>query len=142
MTLEQLTNREYAYLNVRGVGRHETVTELVGRAPSEAHSEDEINPATGKAYGAMSWRLNSGLDDKQPLSRHVDEVLLWLTRFPGNARRLAEDYELTLHCVGWYPGSGHGAHLTREHTRVLGQLGVAIDLDFYFLDDHGHSPRT
>ncbi len=139
MLIDQLTNREFAYFFVRGMGRHEVITEAIGVAPTEAYSEGDLNPHTGKLWGYMLWRLNSGLVDREPLENHINAILLWLNRFPGAIRRLADEYELTLQCVGWYPGPGFGAHFNREQTRVLGHLGIAIDLDCYFLDDHGHS---
>lgn len=139
MTYDQLTNREFAYFAVRGSGRHELITELVGLEPTEAYSDDDINPKSGKPFGRMLWRLNSGLDDKETFERHIAYLLLWLNRVPGAIKRLSNDYQLILQCVGYFPGSGHGAHLDRETIRILGQLGIAIDLDFYFVDDHGHN---
>ena len=54
-------------------------------------------------------------------------------------KQLSDEYELTIQCVGYYPGSNHGAHFNRESLKVLGKLGIALDLDFYFVDDHGHT---
>lgn len=139
MTYDQLTNREFAYFCVRGIGQHEVITNIIGMNPHEAYSDDDVNPRTAKPWGCMLWRLNSGLDDKEPLERHVAALMLWLNRIPGAIKRISEEYELMLQCVGYFPGMGHGAHLDRETIRVLGQLGIAVDLDFYFVDDHGHT---
>jgi hypothetical protein len=139
MTYEQLTNREFAYFCVHGTGRHEAVTELIGVKPHEAYSADDINPRTNKPFGAMTWRLNSGCNDREPLAQHVESLLLWLNRRPDAIKRLSEDHDLCLVCVGYYPGPGHGAHFSRDTIRVLGRLGIEIDMDFYFVDDHGHN---
>lgn len=139
MTLDQMTNREFAYFSVRGGGSCDVITKAIGCDPSQAYSEGDPDLKTGKPRGFTHWRLNSGLDDTEVLERHIDAIILWLNRFPGAVKRLSEEYELTLQCVGWYPGPGHGAHLNREQIRVLGQLGIAVDFDFYFLDDNGHA---
>jgi hypothetical protein len=53
-------------------------------------------------------------------------------------RQLWLDYHLTLQCVGYFPSSGHGMHFDREQLRQAAQLGLAFDLDFYYVDDYEH----
>jgi hypothetical protein len=86
----------------------------------------------------MSWRLSSGLDDTHPLDAHVKNLFLYLSLKSEALRKLWVEYDLTLECVGYFAASGHGAHFNREHIRQAAQLGLAFDLDFYYLDDHGH----
>ena len=84
----------------------------------------------------MFWEVKSGLDDTHPLEQHVQSLLLWLRPRAEALRKLWVDYDLTLQCVGYYRPSGHGAHFDREQIRQLAQLGIALDLDFYYQDDH------
>ena len=67
MTYDQLTNREYAYFHIRGSGRHELITKAIGVEPQDAYSDTDLNPKNGKPFGVTKWRLNSGLDDTEPL---------------------------------------------------------------------------
>lgn len=58
---------------------------------------------------------------------------------PDVLRQLWIEYDLTLHCVGYFPTSGHGILFTREQIREAAQLGLAFDLDFYYIDDYENS---
>jgi len=83
----------------------------------------------------MAWRLDSGLDDTQPLALHIDALLLIVGAREEDLRDLWLDYDLTIQCVGYYPASGHGVHFDREVVRRAARLGLAFDCDFYYLDD-------
>lgn len=86
----------------------------------------------------MRWRLDSGLPDTEPLERHIESLLLVLPVHTLTLRDLAVEYSLTIHCVGYYPASAHGVHLGRDVIRSAAQLGLAFDLDFYYVSDNGH----
>jgi len=88
----------------------------------------------------MAWYLRSGLDDTEELSAHIDSLLLALGPRAEALRSLWVDYTLTMQCVGYFPETGHGAHFDREVLRRLADLGLALDLDFYHVPDHGHEP--
>lgn len=135
MSAPPLTNREYAYFSISGPGRHEDVTALVGFTPSDAWNIGDINPRDGKPRRFMCWRLNSGLDDTSPLQLHIDNLLLYLGVKSGALRELWVDYDLTIHCTGHYPPSGHGLHLNREVVRQAARLGICFDCDFYYIDE-------
>jgi hypothetical protein len=135
MSSPPLTNREYAYFSVVGPGDHRVITEKVGFSPSEAWSAGDINPRNGKPRQFMFWQLNSGLDDTSSLDQHIESLLLTLGTKAQALRDLWVDYDLTIQCVGYYPGSGHGAHINREVVRRAAQLGLAFDLDFYYVAD-------
>jgi len=138
MTSPPLTDRQYAYFRVTGPGTHEEVTAKLGLEPSEAWNAGDVNPRSGKPRRSMYWAKRSGLDDKQPLDEHLKTLFLYLGSRSEALRSLWVEYDLTLQCVGHFPPSGHGLHFTREQVRQAAQLGLAIDLDFYFLDDYGH----
>ena len=83
----------------------------------------------------MQWRLESGLDDRQPLREHIDALLGILGTREASLRSLWRDYDITLECIGYYPPMTHGAHLDRDVVRTAANLGLAIDLDFYFVEE-------
>lgn len=137
MSSPPLTNREYAYFSVSGPGKHEFVTEQLGLQPSQCWAVGDPRPRVG-VYQTMGWRLDSGHDDTVPLEHHIESLLLTLETRTETIRQLSVDYDLTIQCVGYYPASGHGAHLNRDIVRRAAKLGIAFDLDFYFVDDYGH----
>jgi hypothetical protein len=138
MTSPPLTSREYAYLRITGPGLHETITSILGLSPSEAWNVGDENPRNGKPRSFMSWRLSSGFDDTIPLTQHIEGLFLVLHRKAEAIRELWIDYDLQLQCVGYFPAAGHGAHFDREQIRQAAQLGLSIDLDFYYVDDFEH----
>jgi hypothetical protein len=125
--------RQYAYFQVTGCGDPDVITKAVGIDPSECHSSTEINPKTRCSWGIMKWRLDSGESDDASVQQHVDSILLWLNRRPSAIRELCDDYDLTLHIACWASDT-FGMHLTRDQTRLLGRLGIAIDYDGYVVD--------
>jgi len=138
MTAPPLTYREYAYFSVSGPGTHEDVTKALGVKPTECWNVGDICARTGQPRRFMAWRLSSGLDDTSPLASHIEQLLLVLCTRADEIRGLWTDYDLTLQCVGYFPETGHGAHFNREVLRQLANLGLALDLDFYHVSDHGH----
>ena len=138
MTSPPLTNREYAYFHVSGPATHEQVTDILGIKPTEAWNVGDINPQSGRPCKFMTWRLSSALDDTQPLNMHIQNLFLYLHPKVDALRLLWVDYDLTLQCVGYFPPSGHGLNFDRDQIRQAAQLGLAFDLDFYYVDDYGH----
>ena len=133
-----LTRREYAYLTISGlgrpgIGRHEEITSALDLKPSNSWNVGDVNPRNGKPRQSMRWELHSGLDDTHPLREHIDSLLLMLGTREQSLRALWVDYDLILQCVGYYPPMSHGAHFDRELVRQAANLGLALDLDFYFV---------
>lgn len=138
MSSPPLTSREYAYFTITGPSTHEAVTEKLGIEPSKAWNAGEPNPRTGRPQAKMRWSLSSGHDDTEPLQCHIESLLSWLTRCSEGLRSLWVDHDLTIVCVSYYPEHSNGAYLDRETIRRLAMLGIALDLDFYQVGDHGH----
>lgn len=82
---------------------------------------------------SMHWELHSGLDDAHPLREHIESLLVVLGTRERSLRARWVDYDLILQCVGYHPPMSHGAHFDRELVRKTANLGLAIDLDFYFV---------
>ena len=110
----------------------------MGLEPSEAWSEGDKNPRTGKPREFMSWVMRSGLDDTEPMKQHVQSLLIFLGTKASSLHRLWAEYDLTIQCVGYYPPSGHGTHLDRETVRQAARLGLCFGMDYYYVDDYGH----
>jgi hypothetical protein len=138
MTSPPLTDRQYAYLSISGPGTHERITQILKLSPSEAWNVGDVNPRNGKPRNSMAWHLSSGLEDKEPLDMHIQLLFLVLHRKAEALRQLWLEYDLVLQCVGYFPASGHGLHFNREQVRQAAQLGLAFDLDFYYINDFGH----
>ena len=138
MTSPPLTIREYAYFSVTGSGKHELVTKRLGIEPSEAWNKGDKHPQSGRVGRFMRWVRSSGIDDKAPIQQHIENLLLFLFLKEEEIRELATDYELVIHCVGYFPPSGHGTHLSRDVVRKAARLSICFDLDYYYVDDHGH----
>jgi len=134
-----LSVREYAYLSIRGPGTHESISELIGLCPSEAWNVGDID-RNGRPRKFMTWELHSGLEDHHPMNQHIDNVLLFLYPRSELVKQLWFEYEIYLHCVGYYPckTSSPGFYLGRDQVRQAALLGIAIDCDFYYIDDFGH----
>ena len=84
----------------------------------------------------MNWRLDSGEPEHASVQQQVDSILLWLNRRPSAIKDLCDEYDLTLHIACWASDT-FGMHLTRDQTRLLGRLGIAIDYDGYVVGDSG-----
>lgn len=130
-----LTTREYAYLVIYGPGTHEQVTQILGLSPSEAWNVGELSPRN-MPRKFMMWRLDSGLDDRQPLAMHLEELFhLLSSRGTEALRQLWVEYDLIVQCVGYFPRECHGMSFNREQIRTAAQLGLAFDFDFYYIDE-------
>jgi len=139
MAPPQLRGREYAYISISGPGGHESITARLGLKPSDSWNVGDVNPKDGKPRKFMRWELRSGLDDTRSLQEHIDILLAFLGAKAPPLRDLWLDYHITLQCVGRYPASrGPGLHFDRETIRQAANLGIAIDCDLYFIEDHGH----
>jgi hypothetical protein len=134
MASPPVTDREYAYFQVSGAGQHETITERLGIKPSQAWNSGDAVGQTSRKRSMMMWRIDSGLDDRQPLAAHIEALLLILVPREEQLRQLSPDYDIAIHCVGHYPPAGHGVHLGRETIRCAARLSVAFDFDFYYVD--------
>ena len=132
--------RQYAYFMVTGCGLPDPVTEAMGVKPTACHSAAELNPRTGRPWGNMKWRLDSGEARDASVQQHVDSLLLWLNRRPASVKLLADEYDLML-CISCWTNDTFGLHLTRDQTRLLGRLGIAIDYDGY-VTEHGDQPQS
>jgi Domain of unknown function (DUF4279) len=134
-----LTTREFAYLAVIGDGTHQEVTDILGLEPSLAWNAGERSEHTGRIQKRMLWQKKSALDDKEELSKHIESLLFILGRKHKEVQDLFfRGYDPYIQCVGYYPESGHGTHLSREIIRQAGQLHLGIDLDFYQISSNGH----
>jgi hypothetical protein len=139
MSSPPLTNREYAYLYATGDGTHQEVTTILDIEPSLAWNVGERSERTGKVQKSMRWKKDSGLEDTELLAKHIESIFFLLGQKNKEVQELFfKGYDLGIQCVGYYPPSGHGTHLSREIIREAGRMNLSIDLDFYYVDENGH----
>lgn len=103
-------------------------------SPSEAWSEGDAR-RWGGTYPCARWRLDSGLNNTEPLEKHIEALLTRLDASPAAVRALAPDYKTTIQCVGYYPAKEHGVSISQGAVQVAAHLGLNFDLDFYFFDE-------
>jgi len=133
-----LTNREYAYLAVNGKGDSQLVTSILKIDPTNQWSEGEINPRNNKPRKFMCWNLTSGLDDTHAIEEHIGKLLEIIEPLKEELATLNKNYKVFIQCVGYFPPSGHGLHIDHKLIEKLYRLSLALDYDFYFVDDYGH----
>ena len=138
MTSPPLTTREYAYFKIVGKGDHSVVTQKLGIEPTNEWSEGDLNPRNNMPRKFMHWQFESGFDDTHPIEEHLNKLFAVLEPLKSSLLELNQNYDLYLQCVGYFPPSGHGIHLDHQMVVKAAELGLAFDLDFYYVSDHGH----
>lgn len=139
MSSPPLTTREYAYLAVIGDGTHEEVTEILRIEPSLAWNAGEPSERTGRIQKRMLWQRNSGLDDKEELSKHIEAIFFLLGQKHQEIKELFfRGFDPYIQCVGYYTESSFGNHLSRDIIRQAGQLNLAIDINLHQIGTYGH----
>ncbi|MCV6637522.1 DUF4279 domain-containing protein [Candidatus Albibeggiatoa sp. nov. NOAA] len=138
MASPPLTNREYAYFRIIGQGDHSIISKKLNISSTNEWSAGDINPRTKRAYKFTSWQLESGLDDTHSIDEHFEKLFSILQPLEAELNELSASYDLYLQCVGYFPPSGHGIHLDKAIIQKAAKLGLSIDMDFYYVDDHGH----
>ena len=138
MASPPLTDREYAYLRITCPGEYSRVTSELGLEPTNAWNKGDLNPRTDKPRNFTSWQLESGLDDKHPIEQHLAKLFKIFEPLTDKLLVLSKDHEIYIQCVGYFPASGHGIHIDKSHVKKAAAMGAAFDLDFYYIDDHGH----
>lgn len=127
------TNREYAYISITGYGDHREVSKTLGLEPSEAWNIGEKRRKGVGTHAATKWRYDSGLDDTEEMEKHVDVLLVLLETRHNALLNLYPKWKVFIQCVGYYPFSQHGFHLSHENIMTASHLGLSFDFDFYFV---------
>ncbi len=138
MASPPLTNREYAYFRATGKGSHDKFSKLIGIKPTNHWSEGDLNPRNNQPRKFMNWNLESGFYDTHDIDEHIVSLLSMLEPLRDVLLQLGDEYDLCIQCVGYFPASGHGIHLSKEKIKRISALGLSIDYDFYYIDDYGH----
>jgi hypothetical protein len=138
MTSSPHTDIEYAYFCVNGYGDYTLITERIGLEPSEAWNAGEPRRRVPGNYPCTKWIYKSGLKDTHPMTVHIEALLDALDQRAQEIRSLAPDYDLIIVCVGEYPSSQHGFHLTKSMIQRAAYLGIEFDFDMYFVSNEEH----
>jgi hypothetical protein len=127
------TDREYAYISISGYGDYKTVSEILNLDPSDAWNIGDKKKRSPGTYAATRWRYDSGLNDTEELEKHVEVLLMLLETKREVLLKLYPEWTVCIQCVGYYPFSGHGFHLSHENMSIASHLGISFDFDFYFV---------
>ena len=136
MSSSAAVDREYAYFRAVGHFAPADITGCVGVEPSESWSEGEEFTRRGhtlKRRGS-SWILRSGLNDTEPLTKHVDALLRELAPRRSGLLEASSMAKLQIVCVGYY-GQSFSWELETEHVRLAGALNIGFWFDAYSYGD-------
>ncbi len=109
-----------------------SVTERLGIAPDESHEVGDTNPLIGRKWAAAHWSVTSTLQESEPLSAHLQQLL---DRVEPVAELLTALHDEGL-AMDWFcfidrdNGQG-GPSFTPQLLRRLGALPAVLDLDVY-----------
>jgi hypothetical protein len=113
----------------------QAVTKLMDIAPTEAWLVGDPFPNHSTATRNHSrWTLASGCSKEAPVEEHLGALLTILEQRCERVREAAQRYEVEIQCAIYYEDETPGIHLSEEVIRRVAALGLAIDLDLYFVD--------
>lgn len=136
MNSSPVSDREYAYFRAVGIFNPVDASRFIGLAPSESWAaEDEftLRGHTRKRQNSC-WIWNSGLNDSEPLSRHVDVLLQELSPRRSGLLETSSIAKLQIVCVGFYAQS-FSWELDTQQMRIASALNIGFWFDTYSLND-------
>ena len=110
------------------------ISTLLGATPTEAYRKgDELVGLTGRVRIANtdSWRLKAARREPEDLEAQVFELLDRLSQDLEVWGKLSVRYKPDLFCGIFMSSSNDGLTLSPKALLVLGQRGIALDLDIY-----------
>ena len=126
------TPREYAYLSAEGAADPETITQALGIEPDRIYSLGDPIPNKRGAtlYRRRShWRLNSRLDDTEPMERHVNALLRRIVPKRQELLQLQQDFAFSIVCVSL--GDNFSFTTDMEMQRLATSCAITFWFDIY-----------
>ena len=136
MSSSSAIDREYAYFQAIGFFEPADITRLLEIEPSESWLAGEEFILRGHTRNRQTscWMLRSGLNDTEPLARHVDALLRELTPRRAGMIEASTKAKLWVVCVGYYEQS-FGWELGVEQMRLASALNAGFLFDTYSFGD-------
>lgn len=106
---------------------------IIGLPPTHSHRiGDPISSRQGSAVRKNHYySIQSMSDSREPMEKHIDEIITQLEQRIANVRSLEGKAEMFLFC-GYSSGNGQGGcSLSPEMLARLSQLGLELCLDLY-----------
>lgn len=137
MSSPPVTNREYAYFQAVGLFDPADISKAIGIEPCECWSVGDAFERRGHKFRRRDskWRLESGLDDTEPLDRHVDTLLTRLAPHRMGVLEAAAMAKLQIVVVGYYFQS-FSWELDFHHQQLATALNIGFWFDTYSCGDH------
>jgi hypothetical protein len=131
------TNREYAYFRAVGIFDPADITKAIGLEPTECWSlgDEFVRRGHTLTRRGSCWKLDSGLDDTNPLGQHVDALLRKLTPRRAGVLEAAPMAKLQIVCVGYYYQS-FSWELDFHHQQLATALNIGFWFDTYSFGDY------
>ncbi len=128
-------NECYAYFHIAGSFDPADITKRVGIVPTEASAQGEPIPHTQMPRECSRWTLQSRLQRSAALELHVSDVLDQLDSNRGGFQKLSGEFGGVMELVGYFRAFYPGLYFENSMVQRLAEYQLAIDYDFYFLDD-------
>ncbi|MHA7774178.1 DUF4279 domain-containing protein [Roseibium sp. M-1] len=130
------TDREYAYFHAIGSEDATIVTGILKLEPSSVWNVGDTFEVKGNTHlrPGSSWRLDSGLLDRDPLSDHVAELLRRLEPKKNQLQELQSGFRTEIVCVAFVHSSFDWT-LEFDLQRRATSLGISFRFDFYPFGD-------
>jgi len=119
----------------------QAVTKLLDIAPTDAwRVGDPVSDQPTMTRNHSRWTLASGCGLEAPVEDHLHALLTILEERRERIREVAQRYSVELQCAIYYEDDTAGIHLSEDVVRRVAALGLAIDLDLYFVgsEDAAH----
>lgn len=136
MSSPPVSDREYAYFHAIGIFDPADITRAVGIEPDECWSVGDEFVQRDRTFKRRNskWTLRSGLDDTEPLDRHISALLSRLTPCRVGILNAAAIAKLQIVCVGYYFQS-FSWELDFHHQQLATALNIGFSFDTYSLGD-------
>lgn len=127
-------NTAYAYLSIDEFSCSvDKLTERIGLQPTNGWQIGDIVPPLPVPRKCSAWQLKSRRPTSQEVEHHVVDVLDQIRGREAVFQEIAKDLSIRMQCVGYYTEYNPGFQLKPEILKRLGDLGVTLDLDAYYL---------
>ena len=126
----------FAWLRVMSEDlQSDSVTSLLGIAPTHTQLRGEQrSPASTRQHKYSGWFLESESHvESRDARRHLDWLLAQLQGKAGAIATLKRQGNLVDVCVRWNSYGHGGPTLNAQHMAQLGELGIELWFDIYFV---------
>ena len=130
-------NKCYAYFTVVGSFDPESITNRVGVNPTDSWRVGDLNPRNSLERKFSRWSLRSRLATSESLEAHIADVLNQLDANTTSFKEISITESGGMQLVGYFHSLYPGLHFEREMIQRLGEYGLSVDCDFYYLYSDG-----